>query len=190
MVMNPITITLLNQELFANMRVPSNIITSQYTSGKEYMYAASQKEYQGYYYELNDKFFVGKEFKVDAAELLKIKSANINTLLTRASTYVYGLLSGVKLSNVKPPSFIYKYEGNIRYFLAKLNTNPLLIKEVNKETFDSFQNDPLYSSVSLFYEGGFNERELNKAETKISGIKAFVNTSYTPPPTEESGLIG
>ena len=174
------------------MRVPANLITkTSYTSGGEYAYALNYKIYQGYYYELNNKYFAGKEFNINAPELIKVaNNSNINTLLTQASTYLYGKLSKTKLNNQKPTSFFYKYEGNVRYYLAKSNVNPLVIKEVNKETFEQFKNDPIYLSVFLSYNGGFNNKELDEAETKIPGIKTFVRTSYTNPPVEEDGSIG
>lgn len=190
---NHITITGTQDNLlkYVNMVIPNNLITSNYTAGKEFMYSITQKEYQGYYYEINGKYFTGKEFNVDAAEIIKIESSNINPLLLRAATYVYGTLSKLPPpNNKKPSSFFFNYTTTIRYFLAKINTNPLLIKEVNKQTFDDYKSNPLYISVSLSFEGGFNDVELNEAEKKIPGLKTFVQTSYTNPPLEESGLIG
>ena len=40
------------------VRVPQNqIIESKYTSGNEYMFAKTYKEYKGYYYEMSGKQF-------------------------------------------------------------------------------------------------------------------------------------
>jgi hypothetical protein len=173
------------------MRVPANIITeNKYTIGKEFINKKTHKLYQGYYYELNNKFFAGKEFNNNAPELIKIKSDQVNNLLLTAATYVFGSLSKVKLTDQKIPSFFFRYESNIRYFTAKSNTNPILIKEINKETFNQIKDDPLYLSVLLSYDGGFSDKELNEAEIKIPGIKTFVSTSYTNPPVEEGGSIG
>lgn len=173
------------------MRVPANLIKYNYTSGNEYAYASDYKYYQGHYYEINGKFFAGKEFSTDSSELIKVSnSINVNTLLTQASTYVYGFLSKTKLNNNKPSSFLYKYKDTNRYFLSKVNVNPILIKEVDETTFKNFQNDPLYKSVTLYYNGGFSDTEVNEAEKKMPGIKTFVNTSYIPPQVEESGLEG
>jgi hypothetical protein len=172
------------------MRVPSNLIKINYTSGNEYAYALSYKYYRGSYYEFNGKYFAGKEFDVNAPELIKADNSNVNTLLTQASTFVYGYISGKQINNNRPNSFIYNNQETNRYFLSKVNINPILIKEVDKNTFENFKNDSLYKSVVLSYEGGFNEKELNEAEKKMPGIKTFVNTSYIPPSTEESGLVG
>ena len=78
------------------MRIPSNIITeNQYTAGKEYMYLTTYKEYIGYYYIINDKYFTGKTYNSNSSsfELIKIEKENTNLLLTQASTYIYGLIS-------------------------------------------------------------------------------------------------
>lgn len=173
------------------MRIPANIIKSKYTSGNEFIYKLNYKFYQGHYYELNDRFFVGKEFNADAPELIKASNnTEVNDLLTRAATFIYGYISKNKLSNNKPASFLYDNQSTSRYYLSKVNIIPILIKEVSKDTYEKFQNDPLYKSVVLSYKGGFSEKELNEAEKKMPGIITFVNTSYLPPSIEESGLVG
>lgn len=172
------------------MRVPANLIKFNYTSGNEYAYALSYKYYTGSYYELNGKYYAGKEFNINAPELIKVSRFNVNTLLTQAATFAYGYISKKKIDNSKPKSFIYDNKDINRYFLAKINTVPTLIKEVDKDTYQKFSSNPLYKSVALLYDGGFSEKELNEAEKKIPGIKTFANTSYLPPSTEESGLVG
>lgn len=170
------------------MRIPTNIIETNYTSGNEFVYLINYKFYQGYYYELNDKFFAGKEFNANAPELIKADSREINPLLTNPNTFTYGFLSKVRLNNSKPSSFIYRYEDNVRYFIYSITNK--IIREVNKKTYNDFINNPYYVSVALSYEAEFNEFELNEAEKKIPGIKTFVNTSYLRPPFEEDGSVG
>jgi hypothetical protein len=70
---------------------PSNIILSnQYTAGNEYIYAESRQSYQGYYYELNSKFFVGKTFNSSSPELIKVNSAAAtNPLKSNPSSSLY-----------------------------------------------------------------------------------------------------
>lgn len=170
------------------MRVPANIIEIKYTSGNEFVFLFNYKFYQGHYYEFNDKFFAGKEFNVNDPELVKANSKDINTSLTNPKTFVYGSLSNIKPNNKRPTSFIYKNEGDVRYFTY--NTTSKIIREINKKTYDDFKDDPYYISVALNYKGGFSNIELDEAESKIPGIKTFINTSYVPPQAEESGLIG
>lgn len=174
------------------MRIPPNIVISnQYTVGKEYVYADSYKEYQGYYYELGGKFYAGKDTDVNAPILIPINSSDINLLLVRKETQVYGKLSQIQINPAKKPtSVVYNYERDVRYFCSKVNISPSIIREISKITFNQIQNNPLYASVSLSFIGGFDDNELNEAETKIPGIKTFVNTSYLPPPLEEDGSIG
>jgi hypothetical protein len=171
-------------------KIPANLITTGYTSGKEFVYVSNYKPYQGYYYEINNKFFVGKEFDNNAPEIIKLTSSKINPLLLKAATSLFGQLSGIILSNIKIPSFFYNYQGDIRYFLAENNSSPLLIKEIDKTSFDQIQSNSLYTSVALTYKGGFSENELKDAEKKIPGITIFVNSSYTSPSVEEDGTIG
>jgi hypothetical protein len=172
------------------MRVPSNTIEVKYTEGREFVYLFNYKFYQGYYYIFNDRFFAGKEFNINAPELVRADSADINTALTRPTTYLYGALSRISPNDKKPSSIIYKYDSNVRYFLANVTNKPLVIKEINKKTYDQFLNNPYYVSVALSYDGGFNNIELDEAEKQIPGIKTFIDTSYRPPFVEESGLLG
>lgn len=172
------------------IRIPSNItVKSQYTAGKQYMYESTQREYQGYYYEMNGKVFAGKEFNSNAPTLLKITPNNINSLLTTVATYVYGKITGAKLpSNGQPPSFLFQYDSNTRYYSYQINKK--LIKEIDESTYKSFSKNPLYKVVSLSYKGGFDTIELSNAEKNIPGITTFVESSYTNPQIEDSGLVG
>jgi hypothetical protein len=161
------------------IRIPQNqIVANKYTAGKEYMYKDTYREYQGYYYELNNKLFAGKEFNSNAPELVLLpKNDNVpfgfNDLLTRASTYVYGKVSGVKTNSTKIPSYIYRFDTNKRYFAYNIVNR--LIKEINKETFDTLLSNSLYRTIELTYQKGFSPEELNKAEQTIPGIKTFVS---------------
>lgn len=165
------------------LRLPQNqAVTSKYTSGKEYMFVQTYKEYIGYYYELNSKLFAGKEFNFNAPELIKIDSSKVNKLLTNPATYVYGKISGISIPNQKPISHVFQYDSNIRYFAY--NNTKKLIKEVTKESFESLQSNPIYATVSLSYKDGFDDNELKQAESTVPGIKTFADTSYTNTPTD------
>lgn len=172
------------------MRIPSNIIqTGKYTIGKEFVNKKTHLPYQGYYYEINNRFFAGKEFSNDAPELVKISSLASNSLFNLGAL-LFERLSKLNIKTDKPLSFLFNYQSNVRFFLAKNNVNPILIKEVDEETFKQFQENPSYSSIALTYDGGFNVTELKEAEKKIPGITAFTDTSYIPPSIEEGGSIG
>jgi len=160
------------------MRVPANLIKTNYTAGKEYMYLTSYKEYQGYYYEMNNKFWVGKTYNSNSKELVKIELKNINTLLAQASTYVYGLVSGIKSSQLSSPKFNSlpktdldtDTEGDETYYTKKLNVNPTIIKQINKETFDKLKQDPFYQVISLKPD----RSNLDQADKQMPGLKSFL----------------
>jgi hypothetical protein len=163
-----------------SLKIPQNqIVKSKYTAGKEYIFENNYKEYQGYYYEINGKIFAGKEFNVNSPVLIKITSDSINTLLTRATTYVYGKISNVTLDNSIPSSYYFNSNttnNTFRYFTSKDN----LIKEVDENTFSRFNNNPLYSSVKIYYQNGFSEDDLNNVNIKIPGLKTYIQSTYAP----------
>jgi hypothetical protein len=102
------------------MRIPANIITeNKYTIGKEFINRKTHKLYQGYYYELNNKFFAGKEFNNNAPELIKIKSDQVNNLLLTAATYVFGSLSKVKLTDGEIAKKVEKIFDMRPYFIEQ-----------------------------------------------------------------------
>ena len=168
-------------------KVPSNQIVYNYTSGGEYIFKTTQKEYQGYYYENSGKTFAGKEFNVYAPELEKIqiknsKNEKINPLLSSAATFIYGKISKIKnLPSDKIQSIVTKKGKSTtpitRYFAKKINSNPILIKEINKEEYDNLVKNPLYQVVSIFYPKGDYVTDpsiLDEAELKMPGIKSFL----------------
>jgi len=171
------------------VRIPQNqIILGKYTSGKEYVMLSSHTPYQGYYYEISNKFFAGKEFNTKAPEIIRITSSKFNPLLENPNTAAYAKISKVRLDNQSPSSIIYQYDSNARYFSYQIINK--IIKEINKETFDKFKSNPLYLTAMLSYTSGFNSKELDETEKQIPGIKVFVNTSYTNPQVEDDGIIG
>jgi len=163
------------------MRIPQNIITeNQYTAGKEFMYITTYKEYIGYYYIASDRYFTGKTYNSNSSsfELIKIEKENTNLLLTQASTYVYGLLSKNSIKNLSLPKFNSLPKSNLdidqegveTYYAKQLNVTPILIKQINKDTFNSLQSNSFYEVVSI----NPSYSNLDEAEKKMPGIKAFL----------------
>ena len=163
------------------MRIPANTITeNQYTIGSEFMYLATNKEYQGYYYIFNDRYFTGKTYNsnTNSLELISIKEKNTNLFLTQASTYIYGAILGKASKNLSSPKFnsIIKsdldtdQEGVETYYAKKLNTSPILIKQISKETFQSLKSDPFYQVISI----NSDYSNLDEADKQMFGIKAFL----------------
>jgi len=169
------------------IRIPKNQIQYKYTQGKEYMYKDTYREYQGHYYELNNQIFAGKEFNSNAPVLVRIPKGNndafngFNSLLTRASTYVYGRISGTKIRNPKPVTQVFKNDPNLvnvttnRYFVQNTNITPILIKEVTEESFNQLKTNPLYKAVSIrWIYNEANENQIENAEKIIPGIKTYL----------------
>jgi hypothetical protein len=150
------------------MRVPSNIIIeNKYTLGKELIYAKTYEEYQGYYYEINDKLFAGREFDPKALQLIRINSADVNPLRFNPKTATYGNLTKTTLPNNRIISIPFiATESGIKYLAKQLNSSPIRIFFVNKETFEREKSNALYSFTSLNYEAefGFDITDLNKEE--------------------------
>ena len=156
------------------MRIPKNLIeTGKYTSGKEFVYKITQTPFQGYYYILDNLYYVGKEYNKDAPELIKITSSN--TLLNRKSTSIFSLVSGITSQALKTPK-ITSVQPNIennkvdtRYFSRQVNIQPIIIKEIDKESYDSLQNNPLYQTTFIG-----NGQTIDQANTQMPGLKAFL----------------
>jgi hypothetical protein len=160
------------------IRIPKNqTVESKYTSGGEYMFASTQNEYKGYYYELNNKTYAGKEFNTNNPEIIKIKSDKYNTLLGSAATYIYGIVSGVKLNNNKPTSIPLPSNPDVidrntlQFYCKKINSN--IIKVIDEETFISLQKNPIYQTT---FTGTYNNKTQtpDDAEQQMPGIKAFL----------------
>jgi len=160
------------------VRIPTNqIITSKYTVGKEYLVLSTHKEYQGYFYEMNNRYFAGKEFNLNAPELIKMNSDSINPLLLNPETSTYGKLSKIKLKNnkiISQPVGGNSKEGDleeVNFYCKKINTN--LIKRIDGETYDLLQNDPLYQTTFVGKNNSQNKL-LEEAEQEIPGISDWI----------------
>jgi hypothetical protein len=160
------------------MRIPSNLIKYDYTIGNEFIYASNQKNYQGHYYILGNKYFVGKEFEINSPELYKKTSPQYNTLLENPSLKTYSLISGKTSLNLAPS----KYTSVIKldldtdqeevetYYAKKINVNPPFIRQIDKTTYLNLQKDPFYQLVSLKSDYS----DLDQAEKQMPGLKAFL----------------
>jgi hypothetical protein len=168
------------------IRIPQNQIIYKYTAGKEYMYKNTYKEYQGYYYEINNKLFVGKEFSVTSRELVKIRPKEIETLDANPEVKRYiGLTKNKKslptLENIEPapledtlagiPSNDSDYTA---YFYKKiLDDKTILIKEISRDTFNILKNNPIYQIIAVkvnLGDAGMTNEEAERAEKEMPGF--------------------
>lgn len=157
------------------MIVPSNVINSGlYTSGNEYRYKSDNTFYVGYYYGYNGSFFVGKEFSSKAPEL--IHDSKSNTLLN-SGNFVYSIISGttsqdleqpyiptIQFTNSNDPGFL-----GVRYFYRKVLIQPIIIKEISKESYNSIKNNSLYQTTFVG-----NGQTLDQADMQLPGLKIYL----------------
>ena len=161
------------------MGVPkNNIVAGKYTSGGEFVILSTNAPYQGYYYELNNKFYSGKEYSPTAPEIIRIQSPEKNRLLNSLPTARYSLVSGVTSKSIStPPVNVIPSETNtkinksVRFFCKKINSD--IIKEIDEQTYKSLQNQPIYQTT---YIGVYLDKaqSMEQAESQLSGVKAFL----------------
>jgi hypothetical protein len=161
--------------------VPSNLIVSKYTQGSEFIRADNYASYQGYYYELRGKTYIGKEYNINAVELLKVNSNQVNTLIANPSTAVYGAVSEVNIP--QPPTVAslpfqsnstptFPNNTSIRFFYKKYNDN--IIKEINENGYKSLQPQPIYQTTFIgTYKG--KTQTIDQADQQISGLKTWLS---------------
>lgn len=131
------------------------IIENQYTKGNEFVYIQTGKYYQGYYCIVsNSKYYTGKTYTSQSQELSKTQVNSDTTSITSL-----------------PPQ-----QNSTRYFIKKTTQFPIIIKEVSKQTYDAYQTDPIYQTLSLVTFGSdFDDtKTLEQAEMQMPGIKAFL----------------
>ena len=163
------------------MRIPNNIIIKgQYTSGDEFVDPNTNESYQGYYYQINESFFKGKVFSINASKI--IRKQDSNKLLDNPKTKTYSQISGVTSQQLHSPEYVhlpfsnlagsdYAESNTVKYYVKKLNFNPILIREVNKIAFERLTNDPLYQTLAVQTSDLNQIDELDKA---MPGLKAFL----------------
>ena len=159
------------------LKIPQNQIITKYTDGGEYIITDTKIRYQGYYYEVNGKAYTGKEYNVSGSQsLTKITPETYNNIPTS-----YTSVSNVKIDNFIPPSYIFNlpnidYRIVKRYFYTKKNTNPIIIKEINKDNFNQVSTNPLYNTLILSWNVvGGNDDALESADKVFPGIKLFLS---------------
>jgi hypothetical protein len=175
------------------IRVPKNTITTgKYTIGKEYVLLSSHLPYQGYYYELNNKTFAGKEFNSDAPEIIKVTSNKFNSLLNNPNIRTYISLSKLKPNStrVKSIPFIPTPEDLsknviVRYFVKNLNNTPI-IKEVTKDNFDELKSNSLYQTLKVNFRYNLSDKELNDLDKIMPGLGAYLASDEPNTSSDES----
>jgi hypothetical protein len=160
------------------MRYPKNQLKeNQYTPGGEFIDTSNNRIYSGYYWEINGSYFIGKTASNNAIKLKKASPEEIQRAQLNKTEGINNISKGTILSSNSivisiPPN---TSTSNIRYFLKQINITPVVIKEINKSTFDNIKNNGLYQTLSLNTNSIYpNSPALNVAEKNFFGIKAFL----------------
>jgi hypothetical protein len=161
------------------MGVPKNIIIpSKYTSGGDFVNAATNAPYQGYYYEYQNGTYAGQEFNPTASQIIKIDSPKQNKLLNSLPTAIYSLVSGITSQTLSKPapqslsSVVDQISDRpTRFFYKKYNDN--IIKEIDENGYKSLQSQPIYQITFIgTYQG--KTQSIEQAESQLPGIKSFL----------------
>lgn len=164
------------------MRVPSNIISKgKYTIGNEFIYLDSHKPYQGFYYEISNKFFAGVDFSTNAKELIRATSAKVNRLLLDPKTEAYAKASKYELPISAPPPAQTNFYENLpdgledydAYFYKRMIGKDTLIKQIDEQTYSTYKNNPFYQVIKVKLNNsdtGITAEELRRANAEMSGF--------------------
>lgn len=161
------------------MGIPKNItVPSKYTSGGEFVDAATNAPYKGYYYAYQNETYAGKEFNPTASQIIRINSPKQNKLLNSLPTAIYSLVSGITsqtlnkpLPQTLPTTTDRSSNILIRFFYKKYNDN--IIKETDENGYISLQSQPVYQTTFVgTYQG--KTQSIEQAESQLQGLKSFL----------------
>ena len=167
------------------MRFPkSQIKENQYTSGGEFINPFTNSIYSGFYWEANGRYFIGKTVDLKSTEIKKITLgvSKILNVFNSLPSSVYGVLSNNSITllanSTDAPSGIPSNSNKrvIRYFVKQTNSTPVLIREVNQDTFKQIKSNPIYQTIAIKRETIYaGTNELDTAEAIFPGIKGFLS---------------
>lgn len=157
--------------------LPSNIVTTKYTPGGEFVNILTNVAYQGYYYEYNNRTYAGNQFNINAPEIVKINSQNHNKLYNNTQTAIYSVSSGIKSKDITAtPVSSLPYPGislttSTKFFYKKHNDN--VIKKIDEDGYKSLQKNPIYQTT---FVGTYNNKTqtIDQANQQVPGLKAFL----------------
>ena len=160
------------------MRYPKNQLKENlHTPGGEFIDTSNNRVYSGYYWEINGRYFIGKTASNNAIELKKASPEEIQKAQLNKTEGINNISKGTILSSNTNVTSIpaNTSTSNIRYFSKQINVAPVVIKEINKDTFDNIKGNGLYQTLSLSSDSIYpNSPALNVAEKNFFGIKSFL----------------
>ena len=147
------------------MYIPkSNIVETGYTQGTEYLIAATQLSYKGYYFkDKQGNYWSGKESSSSSIQLRPIYTQQTtnpaNSLVNASYTKAYGKSIQTESFNndfIQPTADDYAKGYFIRYIAKFISASQPIFIEVNKDHYDKIiQNTTLslvYPTVPLFWK--------------------------------------
>jgi len=163
------------------LKLQNSVIQIKYTSGGEYKFISSLKEYIGYYYNIGKKAYAGEKFDVRSPELIEISA--ITSLKDNPSIFSSSLSS----PNILSIPFNFNNESELRYFTKKITqSDPIIIKEIDKNTFDQLKSNPLYQTVEIEFSLNLSEQQLDEIDKLMPGLRSFIEDDYNS--LDTSGL--
>lgn len=161
-------------------RIPKNkIIENKYTLGNEFIKISTLEEYKGYYCIVGNKIYTGKTYDSGSLELQKKSKSNIyqDIINTSISATKYILNSKINIPFQNSTLYTPNEDNKVRYFLKKLNVNPISIKEIDENLYKIYSNNKLYQIVSIEYNNktGFDSLQFEKAVNEMKGLKEFLS---------------
>lgn len=160
------------------MGIPkSNIVTGKYTQGGEFVNILTNIAYQGYYYEYNNKTYAGKEYSINAPELVKINSQNHNKLYNNTQTAIFSISSGIQSKDITTPPVSSLPHSGIDFFNSTVffykKYNDTVIKKTDENGYKTLQKNPIYQTT---YIGTYNGviQNIDQANQQVPGLKAFL----------------
>lgn len=165
------------------IRIPSNQIIYNYTSGGEYTVKTTYEDYQGYYYTLNGNTYAGRSFDINNPMLVSTM-----TLPSRTDPIkIYEAVSKIDLSTflkenlnitsidfgstAKSDEAIERHVS--RYFVKSAKDN--IVKETTEDIYNKVQNNPIYQTYTVKFIYSMNDKEIDQIEKIFPGIKPFLS---------------
>jgi hypothetical protein len=163
------------------LNIPKNKIVTKYTSGGEYIVKDTNVPYQGYYCEVNNTLYAGKDYNSKAPIL--ISKADQNQLLQNKNTAAYSVTSGItsqQLQQQKPTSLPNAYRApndtNPRFYCRKTNEQPIIIKQISEEDYKRLSNTPLYQTTYIGIYNNKNQSPVD-ANKQLPGLELYLKDS-------------
>jgi hypothetical protein len=181
------------------VRYPKNQVKAKlFTNGGEFIYKSSGLDYTGYYHTINNKAYAGPialpdvpQIELDVNPNILPIGADTNTLNAVGNavgffTQAYNFAkSNIAIAdNIKDKIFLSKSlkktsdslvpRTGMHYFVQQINDPAKIIKEIDVNTYNSLQKDPIYKTVQINFSSLDADKQIKDGEKQIPGLKSFL----------------